>query len=189
MFGCPNHQRHPHDGIVHRPFLTVPMVGQAIAVITGEYNHRVLELPLLFQCIHQFTQLLINHRYVCQIMTTLSQTLLIGGVQVVHNRVMVNIDIMLAHDLERRRLTLQVILIYFLQGNLAICVFLQMPRHRIVRRMRAWKSDLKKEWLLNWFILYPPFCKVAHKEIRMCFLRQIPGERAKTITIIIPLTI
>ena len=91
----PHDQRHPSDLLVHRPFLTVAVVGQAVAVVAGEDHDRVFQVALSFQRVDDLTNLSVNHRDVGQVIGPLSMPLLGRRMQVHHDRIVVDVLVVL----------------------------------------------------------------------------------------------
>jgi len=101
---CPGNQWHSQNLIVHRPFLAVAMIGQAITMVAGEEDDGVFEIALGIESLQDLTHLLVDHRHIGQVVSPLAVTLLGGRVEQVDDRVVVDLGIVFPHLLKRRRL-------------------------------------------------------------------------------------
>ncbi len=100
----PDDERHAGDRVVHRPLLGVAMIGQAVAMVGREDDDRVVEIPAIFERLHDLADLLVDHRDIGKVVGPLPVPLLVGRIQIEDHRVVIDVVIVLAQFLQTRRL-------------------------------------------------------------------------------------
>ncbi len=100
----PHDEWHFHDRVVHRPLLTVPVIGQTVAMIGRENHHRVFQIPFRIQGIHDLPDLLVNEFHIRQIIRPLTVSVFARRVELMHDGIVIDFRIVLPQFLERRRL-------------------------------------------------------------------------------------
>ncbi len=83
------------------------MIGQAVAMIAGEDDDRIVEIPLPLQRRDDLAHLFVDHRHVGQIVRPLSMPLLLRRIQIHDHRIVIDVLVVLAEFLQRRRLRIQ----------------------------------------------------------------------------------
>ena len=160
------------------------VVGQRVAVVRSENDYAVFEIAFGLEGLDDLPDLLVDHCDVGEVISTLPVPLLVRRIEQVHDRIVVDLMVVLAHFFERRRLAFELCCRYFQQRQIALEVWLGIPRHRIIRRMRAGEADLQKQRLGLWETVDPPGRHVAHEHVGMRIFGQFPLEGPEPLAII-----
>ena len=159
------------------------VIVQAIAVIRGENDDRIVEHAAAAQGSDDLAYLRIDHRYVGIVVSALTMQLLWRRVFQMHDRVVVVFLMVLAQPAQGGGLRVQIVVPYRLRQVL-VPVFLEIRLRRIVGRVRAGDADLQEERLAALVTVEPCHRHLRHEDVGMHVLGQRPCEGAEALPVV-----
>ena len=159
-------------------------------MIGGEDHHGIVQVAVALECFQDVAHLTIDHGHVGQIVGALPMAQLGRGILNVHHRVVVDLSIVAAHDLERGRLVVKVRLRDRCDRQILLQVGLHGFRGRIVGRMGAGETDLQEQGLFGpGLAVQPPGRQVADEIVGVHVRRQLPVESSQAAFVVLPLSV